>query len=89
MGLAQDWLSVITMGSDNPTVNPKHFWWQAWKEDFKMVFCIQDLVQDALACISQLQQGSRLIMDYCTMFFKLKGKLDRADADSEYMKDHF
>ncbi|KAG6867181.1 hypothetical protein C0993_005978 [Termitomyces sp. T159_Od127] len=44
---------------------------------------------DALTCISLLQQGSKSIMDYCMEFFKLKGKLECADVESKYMKDHF
>ncbi|KAG6860535.1 hypothetical protein C0995_010106 [Termitomyces sp. Mi166 len=41
-----------------------------------------DLAQDALTHLEQLQQGSRSITDYRTIFFELKGKLGQADAES-------
>ena len=86
---AQDWSSVIMTGLDDPVANPKHFQWQAWRDNFRAAFCMHDLAQDALACLGQLQQGSKSIMDYCTMFLELKGKLGNVDMASKYIKDCF
>lgn len=80
---------MITTGSDNPVVNLKRFQWQAWRDDFRAAFCMRDPAQNALACLEQLQQGSKSIMDYCTAFFKLKEKLSSADVVSEYVKNSF
>ncbi|KAG6867066.1 hypothetical protein C0993_007108 [Termitomyces sp. T159_Od127] len=77
------------MGSDDPAWNLHRFQWDAWVVDFKASFCTHDQAQDALTWIGQLQQGSKSIMDYCTAFFKLKGRLGQADADSKYVKDCF
>ncbi|KAG6867421.1 hypothetical protein C0993_002963 [Termitomyces sp. T159_Od127] len=65
------------------------FSWDAWLVDFRAAFCTQDQAQDALNRIDQLQQGLKSITDYCTAFFELKGKLELADAESDYIKDRF
>ncbi|KAH0583454.1 hypothetical protein H2248_009081 [Termitomyces sp. 'cryptogamus'] len=41
-GLAHQWLSVITMGSEDPGANPRHFEWVAWLTDFRAAFCTRD-----------------------------------------------
>ncbi|KAG6876450.1 hypothetical protein C0993_003006 [Termitomyces sp. T159_Od127] len=88
-GSAQDWSCIITTGDVDPEFSPRRFQWTAWLTDFKAAFCTCDPAQDALAHIGLLQQGFRSIMDYCTAFFGLRGKLGHADAESEYMKDRF
>ncbi|KAG6875691.1 hypothetical protein C0992_002816 [Termitomyces sp. T32_za158] len=89
MASAWQWSAVIMTGMDNPDINPQHFYWEAWLMDFRAAFYMWDQVQDMLTRIGQLQQGSKLITNYCTAFFKLKGKLGRADAEGKYVKDHF
>ncbi|KAG6867603.1 hypothetical protein C0993_000611 [Termitomyces sp. T159_Od127] len=88
-GSARQWSAVITTGSDDLTLNPRRFSWDAWLVDFRAAFCTRDQAQDALNRIGQLQQGSKLITDYCTAFFELKGKLGQVDAKSDYIKDRF
>ncbi|KAG6839840.1 hypothetical protein H0H87_012781, partial [Tephrocybe sp. NHM501043] len=88
-GSAHDWSCIITKGSSDPTLNPRRCQWDAWLEGFKATFCTQDPAQDALTCIGALQQGSKTITEYCTAFLELKGKLGKADAESEYVKDRF
>ncbi|KAG6883231.1 hypothetical protein C0993_007276, partial [Termitomyces sp. T159_Od127] len=63
--------------------------WAAWLADFRAAFGLQDLAQDALNHIAVLQQGFKTIMEYCTTFFELKGRLSPMDATSDYMKDRF
>lgn len=77
------------MGADHPTMNLRRFEWDAWLADFKAAFGLCDPAQDVLNHIGTLQQGSKSITEYCTMFFELKGKLGPADANSEYIKDRF
>ncbi|KAG6895947.1 hypothetical protein C0992_011376 [Termitomyces sp. T32_za158] len=50
---------------------------------------MREPAQDALNRIGVLQQGSKSITDYCTAFFKLKGKLSPRDAASDYVQDRF
>ncbi|KAG5335158.1 hypothetical protein C0989_002093 [Termitomyces sp. Mn162] len=88
-GLALTWSHIIMTGDKDPVLNPQHFIWKAWLTDFQMTFGLCNLVQDALNHIAMLQQGSRSITDYCTMFFKLKGRLGASDANSKYIKDCF
>ena len=70
-------------------MNAWRFDWGSWLADFKAAFCTREPEQEALTWLGQLQQGSRSIMDYCTAFFELKGKLGKADAESQYVKDRF
>ncbi|KAG6895647.1 hypothetical protein C0993_009344 [Termitomyces sp. T159_Od127] len=87
--LALTWSRVITTGFEDPDLNPRHFVWTAWLVDFKAAFGLRDPVQDALNCIGVLQQGLRSIMEYCMVFFELKGRLGPSNANSEYVKDRF
>lgn len=89
MGSVRQWSAVITMGPEDWDLNPQRFNWAAWLADFKAAFCMHNQAQDVLNRIGQLQQGSRSITDYCTAFFKLKGRLGCVDAASNYIKDRF
>ncbi|KAG6882556.1 hypothetical protein C0993_010114 [Termitomyces sp. T159_Od127] len=88
-GSALIWSCVIMTGLDDLATNPQCFEWAAWLGDFRAAFGLHDLAQDALTRIGSLQQGLKRIMEYCTVFFKLKGKLGPVDANSKYIKDHF
>ncbi|KAG6868122.1 hypothetical protein C0993_007380 [Termitomyces sp. T159_Od127] len=88
-GSALIWSHVITTGLDDLATNSWCFEWAAWLGDFRAAFGLHDLAQDALTRIRSLQQGLKTITEYCTAFFKLKGKLGPIDANSEYIKDHF
>ncbi|KAG6872084.1 hypothetical protein C0993_002452, partial [Termitomyces sp. T159_Od127] len=88
-GSAWQWSAVIMTGADNSDINPRRFHWDAWLVDFKAAFCTWDQAQDVLTRIRQLQQGSKSITNYCTVFFELKGKLGHVDVEGEYVKDRF
>ncbi|KAG6887901.1 hypothetical protein C0995_011724 [Termitomyces sp. Mi166 len=88
-GSAQNWSCVITTGVDNPEMNPRHFSWRAWPNNFKAGFCMQDPEQDMLTYIRELDQGLKSITDYCIAYFELKGKLGLADTNSKYVKNSF
>ncbi|KAG6866602.1 hypothetical protein C0993_007497 [Termitomyces sp. T159_Od127] len=87
--LALMWSHVITTGSEDLDLNLQHFVWMAWLADFKAVFGLRNLAQDAFNRIGVLQQGLRSIMEYYTVFFELKEHLRPSNANSEYVKDQF